>query len=102
MRLHIRKFVALVESILNLPEPIYEFGALQVRHQKGFANLRTLFPGKSYVGCDIHEGLGVDRIEDVISLTLPRESVGTVIFVETIEHVQRPQKALEEIYRVLK
>jgi len=102
MRLNVRQFIKLVESIFNLPEPIYEFGSLQVPGQEEIADLRPLFPGKAYTGCDIVPGKGVDRIENVESIKLASESVGTVIFVETIEHVKDPFTAVNEIHRVLK
>jgi len=102
MRLNVRRFVQLAESIFNLPEPIYEFGSLQVVGQETIADLRQIFSGKKYVGCDISPGKGVDRIENVEAISLLSESVGTVIFVETIEHVERPQRAISEIYRVLR
>lgn len=101
MRLNVRHFVQIVEAIFDLPQPIYEFGSLQVPGQETIADLRSLFPNKNYVGCDISSGKGVDRIENVESNKLPSESIGTVIFVETIEHVENPHRAISEIYRVL-
>jgi SAM-dependent methyltransferase len=40
--------------------------------------------------------------EDIQALSFPDDHFHTVISCETIEHVPRPMKALEEIYRVLK
>jgi len=102
MRLNVHQFVQLIESIFDLPEPIYEFGSLQVTGQEAIADLRPLFSGKKYVGCDILLGKGVDRIENVEAINLVSESIGTVIFVETIEHVIHPHRAISEIYRILK
>jgi len=101
MRDNVKDFVGLVASALPLPEPIYEFGALQVPGQIGFADLRPLFPGKAYVGCDMRAGPGVDRILDLHSIDLPESSVGTVLCLDTLEHVERPRRALEELHRVL-
>jgi len=102
MRPNIRHFIELAESIFNLPEPIYEFGSYQIEGQEDITDLRPIFLNKIYVGCDMRAGKGVDRIENVESPSLPSGGVGTVIFVETIEHVKNPSQAIKEIYRILK
>ncbi len=102
MRESIRQFVRIVSSVLPIEEPIFEFGALQVPGQEGFADMRPFFPHKEYVGCDMREGPGVDRVLDLHNLALPSESVGTVLVLDTLEHVEYPRAALEQIYRVLK
>jgi SAM-dependent methyltransferase len=83
-------------------EPIYEFGALQLPGFEEFANLRSFFKGKSYVGCDMREGRGVDKVLNLHEIDVPDESVGTVISCDTLEHVEFPHKALSEIHRILK
>jgi len=82
-------------------EPIFEIGAYRVEGQEEFADLRPFFPGKVYVGCDMRKGLGVDRVEDVHSLRIKDESVGTVLILDTIEHVENVHQAMKEIHRVL-
>ena len=101
MRESIRQFVAITASCLPLPEPIYEFGAFQAPGQEGLADLRSVFPGRTYVGADMREGPGVDRILDLHNIELPSESVGTVLCLDTLEHVEYPHQALREIHRVL-
>jgi len=101
MRENIKQFVTITATCLPCPEPIYEFGALQVPGQEGFANLRPIFPGCDYVGADMREGLGVDKILDLHSIDLPTESVGTVLCLDTLEHVEYPHQALREIHRIL-
>ena len=56
MRESIKEFVKIVSETLPIPEPIFEFGSLQVPGQEGFADLRPIFPNKKYIGCDIREG----------------------------------------------
>ena len=102
MRILIKRFVRLIAETLPISEPIYEFGALQVSGQEGFADIRTLFPGKKYVGADIREGTGVDVILNLHHINLPPESVGTVLILDTLEHVEFPRKAIEEAHRILK
>lgn len=102
MRQSIKEFVELVSKNLPVIGPIYEFGALQAPTQVGFADLRPSFPGIEYVGCDMQEGPGVDLILDLHSIALPSESVGTVVMLETLEHVEFPRKAMEELHRILR
>ena len=102
MRRAIKEYLAIGARLLPFPEPIYEFGALQVEGQEGFADLRPLFPGKEYVGCDLRRGPGVDRILDLHAIDLPDASVGSVLILDTLEHVEFCRKAVSEIHRILK
>jgi len=86
----------------NFRDPILEIGSFRVEGQEDFANLRELFPGKKFVGVDMREGLGVDRVENVHSLRIPSNSVGSVICIDTLEHVENIEKAMSEMYRVLR
>ena len=47
-------------------------------------------------------GPGVDRVEDVTAISLPDESAGTVLCIETFEHVFEVSKAFDEVFRLLK
>jgi SAM-dependent methyltransferase len=88
----------------NLPvgEPLIEIGARAADGQEDIANLRPIFNAGEHIGCDIQEGPGVDRIEDVHRLSFADESVGTVICLETLEHVRDPIRAVQEMHRVLR
>ncbi len=97
-----RNFIEGVAKIIDLQEPIIEIGSLQVKGQEEIANLRPLFRDKNYIGCDIRPGRGVDRIEDVERLDFYNNSVGTVIMLNTLEHVKNPFDAMKEINRVLR
>ena len=101
MRKNIKQLVMITSRCIPLAEPIYEFGALQVAGQEIIADLRQIFPGCDYVGADICEGLGVDRVLDLHSIDLPSESVGSVLCLDTLEHVEYPHQALGEIHRIL-
>jgi len=102
MRELIKQFVEIVADTLPIPEPIYEFGSLQVQGQEDFADLRPLFAGKEYVGCDMQEGPGVDRILNLHKIDLPPETAGTVLMLDTLEHVEFVRKAVAETYRIMK
>lgn len=102
MRKSIKQFVKICAETLPISDPIYEFGSLQVPGQEGFADLRPLFPDKEYIGADMREGTGVDIILNLHRVSLHAESAGTVLILDTLEHVEFPRKAIEEIYRILK
>ncbi len=102
MREHNHAFCRLVAESFDCPSPVYEFGAFQVEGQEHIADLRGLFPSTPYVGCDMRPGKGVDRVEDVTALSLPDSSAGTVLCIETFEHVFEVRRAFDEVFRVLK
>jgi SAM-dependent methyltransferase len=101
MRDHNKAFCRLVAESFDCPGPVYEFGSFQVEGQEGYANLRELFPGKRFVGCDMRPGPGVDRVEDVSAIGLPGGSAGTVLCIETFEHVFEVRRAFDEVFRIL-
>jgi len=102
MRQKIKDLVSIISDTFKIEEPIYEFGSLRVAGQEDFADLRPMFHGKEYVGADMRKGVGVDRILDLHKIDLPNESAGTVLCLDTLEHVEYPHKALTEIHRILK
>ena len=102
MRDHNKAFCKLAAESFDCPGPIVEFGSFQVEGQEDYANLRSFFPGKPYLGCDMRPGLGVDRVEDVTDIKMEDGSVGTVLCIETFEHVFQVWRAFDEVYRVLK
>jgi SAM-dependent methyltransferase len=101
VRENVRAFVDDVAATIDLPGPIFEFGSFQVEGQESLIDLRPLFPGREFVGCDMRDGPGVDRIEDLRGLTMADGSVGTALSLDTFEHVADCQTAIAEIHRVL-
>jgi SAM-dependent methyltransferase len=91
-----------VTEVFDLPAPVLEIGSYQVEGQEEWANLRRLFPNKPYVGVDMRPGPGVDCVADVEALHLADASVGTVIAMNTFEHVPRFWRGFDEIHRVLR
>jgi len=101
VREHNRLFCRAVAERLDCPGPVVEFGAFQVPGEEAIADLRGLFPGRPYVGCDLRAGSGVDRLEDVSAPTFAPGSVGTVVCLETLEHVFEVRRAFDAIHALL-
>src|SRR5512147_449507 len=97
MRAAIKELLGILAESLPVSEPIVAFGARQAAGQEGSADLRPLFPGKEYIGADTRESPGVDRVLDLHHLDLPDASVGTVLVIDTFEHVEFPRQAMAEI-----
>jgi len=101
VRRSIKEFVEACAGALDFAEPVYEFGAFQVDGQEGFADLRPLFPGLDFIGCDCREGRGVDRVLDLHAIDLADGTAGSIVCVDTLEHVEFPRRAVAEMRRVL-
>ena len=96
----VRAFVEDVLEHMDLPDPVVEFGSLQVEPGQD-ADLRPLFAGRDFTGTDFRAGPGVDRVEDLRALTYGDDSVGTAICLETLEHCEDPLTAGRELARVV-
>jgi len=53
-------------------------------------------------GLDVEGILGIDKVGSAESLPFPNESFDTATMLEVIEHLKNPEKALQEIKRILK
>jgi len=96
------RFAHDVAENFTLADPLVEMGARAAEGQEAIADLRPVFGAREHIGCDIQAGTGVDRIEDIHALTFDDDSVGTIICLETLEHVFDPIRAVQEMYRVLR
>jgi SAM-dependent methyltransferase len=91
-----------ITETFALPEPILEIGAYQVAGQEEVADLRTLFPGREYLGVDMRAGPGVDCVANVEDLPQADASIGTILSFNTFEHVRRFWRGFAELRRVLR
>jgi hypothetical protein len=99
----VKLFVKVLAQTIPAVGPVYEFGSLQVPHQKGWADLRPFFPGIEYFGCDMRPGPGVDRVEDLEhGLTIGDGQAAVVLSMETLEHVFDVFTAVKEMKRILR
>jgi SAM-dependent methyltransferase len=93
---------ALVEAMVATCEPrgpVVEIGSYQVAGDP-WGDLRGLFPGAAYTGCDMRAGPGVDRVEHLESLSFPDASAGTVLCCNVIEHAWEFRRGMAEVERV--
>lgn len=95
-----RGFLRDLMAVLDLPDPVVEFGALQVEPDQD-SDLRRLFPGRPFVGTDFREGPGVDRVEDLRELTFGDGEIGTALCFDTLEHCEDPPAACRELTRTV-
>jgi SAM-dependent methyltransferase len=102
MREHVRALCASAVSTFEPSDPVVEFGSFQVPEQNGLGDLRPLFPGARFIGCDARPGIGVDCIDDVTASRLDSAFAGTVVCLDTLEHVFSITRAVQEMHRVLK
>jgi len=102
MRQAVKDFVKVCSLNLPIKDPVYEFGSLRVEGQDEYADLRPFFSANEYVGADMREGLGVDVVLNLHKIDLPANSVGTILLMDTLEHVEYLRKAMDEIYKILK
>jgi SAM-dependent methyltransferase len=86
----------------EIAEPVIEIGSQQYDLKVQDLNLRDLFPGKQYIGCDLSVGPGVDRVEDITQLTFKDAEVGTVVCLHILEYVWDVFAACRHIRRVVK
>ena len=102
MRPAVLEFARDVAASFPIAEPLVEIGARAAAGQEGVADIRPIFGAAEHIGCDLQAGPGVDRVEDVHHLSFADGSVGTVVCLETLEHVADPLRAVREMHRVLR
>ncbi len=92
----------IVAATMDLPEPIVEAGSLQTEGQEEFADLRPYFGARSYLGMDMRPGPGVELLGDLHRIPLSDAGAGTILMLDTLEHVADPVGAIEEAHRALR
>jgi SAM-dependent methyltransferase len=102
MRRAINTSIRLFAESFDPAGPVLEVGSLYLPGYETISDLRPYFAGKEFMGVDLREGLGVDRIDDAEALSFGDESFATVLMFELLEHLQHPERALAEARRVLR
>ncbi len=93
---------ALVEAMAEVvapPGPVLEIGSRQVQAE-GYGDLRPLFPGREFLGCDAEAGPGVDRVERLESLSFEDGAFGTVLCLSVFEHAWDVAAGARQVHRV--
>ena len=101
MRPNVKAFVGQAAQAFSFPEPVLEIGTKAAAGQEGIADLRPFFPAHRYIGTDFQAGPSVDVLLDTHLLGVRDGRVGSVVMIDTLEHVQDPLLALREVHRVL-
>jgi SAM-dependent methyltransferase len=83
-------------------EPVVEIGSLVVDESMKVFDMRSLFSKKNFFGVDLRHGAGVDIMGDIEGLPFRPHSIGTLLCLDTIEHVWDVHAAFKEIKRILK
>jgi SAM-dependent methyltransferase len=94
----------LIKSLLQAfryREPVVEIGSLVVDESMKVFDVRSLLPKKIFYGVDLRHGDGVDIMGDIEGLPFRQHSIGTLLCLDTIEHVWDVHAAFKEIERVL-
>jgi SAM-dependent methyltransferase len=102
MRTTVMKLVEELAGNATFPEPIFEFGARRAEGQAHLPAIASLFPDARFVGCDMLPGPGVDEVEDLHALSFGDATIGSVLLLDTIEHVREPWRAMTELRRCLR
>jgi len=66
---------------------------------------QSLFPGKRYIKQDFQDfdPPCIDIVCDICNMkSIPDESFGLVLNLESLEHISSPQRAIDEIHRILR
>jgi SAM-dependent methyltransferase len=96
----ITDFVADLQRVIPMPDPVVEFGSYLTDADSGVGDLRPLFAGRPFTGTDMRPGPGVDRVDDLRALSFADGSVGTALCLDTLEHCADPPQACRELARV--
>ncbi len=100
MRDPVRLYVKEMISRYRFEEPILDCGA---GWEPNF--YQPLFPNMKYIKQDAqdYDPPCIDVICDICQMTpIADESIGLVLLLESLEHIEQPEKALREIFRILK
>lgn len=102
MRMNTKAITRAFAENFGAAGPVVEVGALQVDGQHGWGDLRGFFPGVPYLGTDMRPGPGVDRVENFEGpTTFADGEAGTIISLDTLEHVYDVFAFVRELDRIL-
>lgn len=81
----------------------YATDTLALNVGAGKMNFKEFFPNQKTLDVEVREGTDIDIVADAHDLSMiPDASYELVLLNEVLEHLHTPQKAIDEIHRVLK
>ena len=102
MRTEVMDYLKRVLAAYDCIAPVYDMGGVFALEQEAEfgPQIRTLFAGCDYQTFDPRSGADIQG--DIHKTGLPEGAVGTILCLETLEHIPHPAVALFEMYRILK
>jgi SAM-dependent methyltransferase len=100
MREPVRDYVKRIINEYEFEDPILDCGAGWEPNY-----YESLFPNRRYLKQDMqdYDPPCIDIVCDICAMgEVEDKSIGFVLLMETLEHIASPQKALDEIHRILK
>ena len=91
-----------VYSLVPLGGIVLDIGSGVSKSNYAFASVRPDLRSLRFLNLDLESGPCVNLRGDVHDLPLKSDSVGCVTCISTLEYVRDPQRAIAEIYRILK
>lgn len=93
--------IFLTRSLPKVDGPVLEVGS---RDYGSTENFREIYAGNEYIGVDLSEGKGVDRVIDLAQGIgdLPPQHFALVIGCSVLEHVRRPWVMADNLTRLLR
>ena len=96
------KIVDLITNLIQqdkIKEPIVELCAGWDEQVKNILKSNGL---KDYIRHDAYDWGNIDVIEDITKLSFESNKFNTVLLLEALEHIAEPQKAIDEVFRIIK
>jgi SAM-dependent methyltransferase len=97
----VHSFVQSIVEAFELQGPVYEFGCSPSHSPAKAPSSTNCFIDIGYVGCDLHQGAETDQLEELSALPYPSESARTICCINVLERVFEPQRAMNEMIRLL-
>lgn len=97
----VHAFVHSVVESFELKGPVYEFGCSHSPSTAKTSTSLNCFIDIGYVGCDVRQGAEIEQLEELSSLPYPSESARTICCINVLERLFEPQRAMQEMLRLL-
>ena len=100
MRQSTRIALQVFAEVFEPNSPVLQLGSYLHLGFGSYTDVRPFFPDE-FVGLDIRQGPGVDVVADAQELPMDDATYRTVLALDVLEHLPRPERAISEARRVL-